>query len=180
MRDVADPWARFDTESSPAFEAFTIYRDAGPSRSIRGVARELGKSGSLISRWSSRYSWKSRVVAWDSAQDQLRQLVLSSEVQDAARQHAQILRAHLAAVSIPALELARRIETGSLSLGDLDNGSLINLVCKAAKSTAQLIELEREVHGLRSDDESCERVRAQREIARLSDEELEARLLGVG
>jgi hypothetical protein len=63
------PWERQPGESARAFEAFTLYRDAGPERSQRAVARRLGKSGALIGRWSSAHRWVLRADAWDTEQD---------------------------------------------------------------------------------------------------------------
>lgn len=60
-----EPWGRRADESRPAFEAFRTYLEMGTGRDIRSVGRSLGKSGSLISRWSSRHSWVARAKAWD-------------------------------------------------------------------------------------------------------------------
>jgi hypothetical protein len=55
------PWQRQEGESDKAFEAFRIYLEMGPKRSIARVAQECTKSGSLIKRWSKRWSWQGRV-----------------------------------------------------------------------------------------------------------------------
>lgn len=52
-------------ESNPAWEARRIYVNMGPTRSIRSVGQELGKSGSLISRWSARWGWATSARAFD-------------------------------------------------------------------------------------------------------------------
>jgi hypothetical protein len=59
------PWDRQDTESVAAFEAFEIYRMMGLTRSLARVAEKLGKSLTLIERWSQRDGWKLRTLAWD-------------------------------------------------------------------------------------------------------------------
>lgn len=69
VEPTSDPWERRSGESSPAFEAFARYRDAGIERSIRGVAQELGKSATLLARWSSANDWVARAAAWDAEQD---------------------------------------------------------------------------------------------------------------
>ncbi len=63
------PWERQDRESSPAYEAFSMYRDMpknGQKRSTRVVAEQLGKSVGLIERWCSQKSWVARVTAYDN------------------------------------------------------------------------------------------------------------------
>lgn len=64
-----DPWERQPRETDPAFEAFRTYRDMGASRSLSKVARQLGKSETLIHRWSSEHSWVVRVHAYDANLD---------------------------------------------------------------------------------------------------------------
>ena len=55
------PWERQKGESAQAFEAFDIYLKQGKNRSLRRVAQELGKSNTLITRWSSKYQWQERL-----------------------------------------------------------------------------------------------------------------------
>ena len=55
--EAALPWERQKGETPQAFEAFSIYRDMGSSRSTAKVGRKLGKSKNLMDRWSSRWEW---------------------------------------------------------------------------------------------------------------------------
>lgn len=57
-------WERQPSESQVAFEAFRLYRDGAPRRSIREVAAELGKRRQLLERWSTRHRWVDRVDAF--------------------------------------------------------------------------------------------------------------------
>ncbi len=52
-------------ESAKAYAAFMAYCEMGEKRSIEAVGKQLGKSGGLIERWSSRHKWVSRAVEWD-------------------------------------------------------------------------------------------------------------------
>jgi len=70
-RVIEHPWDRQEGEGAKAFEAFAIYRDMGPERSIRKVAQALDKSRTLIGNWSSTYEWVKRSDAWDIEQDRL-------------------------------------------------------------------------------------------------------------
>lgn len=60
------PWERQKGESAQAFEAFSTYLGMGAERSTRAVARQCGKSVSLIQRWSREKEWQERVRAYDN------------------------------------------------------------------------------------------------------------------
>lgn len=64
--EAALPWERQKGETPQAFEAFSIYRDMGSSRSTAKVGRKLGKSKNLMDRWSSRWEWVERARAYDN------------------------------------------------------------------------------------------------------------------
>lgn len=61
-------WDRQPEESAKAYRAFTVYRDQGPQRSIRGTARAMARSATLLKDWSSRWGWVARCTAWDAQQ----------------------------------------------------------------------------------------------------------------
>ena len=50
-------------EGAKAFAAFSLYLGLGPERSVAAVGKRLGKSGSLLERWSKRFDWPGRVQA---------------------------------------------------------------------------------------------------------------------
>ena len=81
------PWQRQKRESARAFEAFQAYRDMGPSRSLAKVGEELGKSDTLIERWSSKYRWVERARAWDEEQDDNRRVKHSKGLEEMAERH---------------------------------------------------------------------------------------------
>lgn len=60
------PWERQRGESAQAYEAFSAYLGMGTERSTRAVAQKLGKSASLIQRWSRDKEWQERVRAYDN------------------------------------------------------------------------------------------------------------------
>ena len=59
-------WERQPKESARAYEAFDLYLKMGPERSLRKVGQELGKSNTLISRWSSAWNWLERCRDYDN------------------------------------------------------------------------------------------------------------------
>ena len=50
-------------ESTKAYTAFKTYLDLGDQRSLARVASQLGKSKTLMERWSRRFDWSGRVQA---------------------------------------------------------------------------------------------------------------------
>jgi hypothetical protein len=50
-------------ESTKAFAAFREYMNMGPQRSLAAVAAKVGKSKTMMERWSRRFDWPSRVKA---------------------------------------------------------------------------------------------------------------------
>ena len=81
-------WERQKDESAQAFEAFVLYRDMGTERSIRAVSQKLGKSKTLIERWSREKSWVERVRAWDNYLQKEAQKVAIKKVRDMNTRHA--------------------------------------------------------------------------------------------
>jgi hypothetical protein len=59
-------WQRQPGETASAHQAFLAYRAVGPDRTLRVAARRLGKSLSLLKRWSAGHDWVSRAEAWDA------------------------------------------------------------------------------------------------------------------
>lgn len=80
-----EPYEQQPGETRPAYEAFCVYRDTPPGepRSLRKVGQKLGKSGSLISRWSSVWSWPDRAASWDT--------LIEAQAQDSKRAEAVVL-----------------------------------------------------------------------------------------
>jgi len=50
-------------ESNKAFAAFKTYLELGPARSLATVAERVGKSKTMVERWSRRLDWPARVEA---------------------------------------------------------------------------------------------------------------------
>ncbi|MCP4501665.1 MAG: hypothetical protein GY822_17030 [Deltaproteobacteria bacterium] len=69
LSDDRCQYERQPQESDPSWGAFQAYRNQGVSRSHAKVAQELGKSVSLMGRWSTQWRWRERVLAWDEHVD---------------------------------------------------------------------------------------------------------------
>lgn len=104
------PWERLPAESSPAWAAFVEYRNAGGDRSTRAVAKKLGKSSTLLERWSVTHKWVSRAREYDVRQDKVAVAAIESEIRSMSRRHVQI------AQSIQAKAIERLRDTHSSEL----------------------------------------------------------------
>lgn len=87
MGNEPDPWDRRRNESAPAYEAFSIYMNMGPERTMRAVGHELDKSHAIISRWAARHEWTLRVTAWDSMPNQKVAEAFEERARRIAEQH---------------------------------------------------------------------------------------------
>lgn len=81
------PWERQKGESAQAFEAFFLYLEMGADRSIRAVSHELGKSKTLIDRWSRTHNWVERCRAWDNHIQHEAKKAAITEVRNMTKRH---------------------------------------------------------------------------------------------
>lgn len=91
--DTVESWERQGGESVQAFEAFAVYRDLGPVRSVTKVARELDKSRALVGRWSRQFAWVLRATAYDREQDRVFLAEQAQARKEIARRHAKLAQA---------------------------------------------------------------------------------------
>jgi len=77
-------------EPGTSFAGFVLYREMPPnSRSLREVAHRLGRSESLIERYSSRWNWVGRARAWDRDQARLSSQAQAKVAADWTDRHAE-------------------------------------------------------------------------------------------
>src|SRR3954454_13496870 len=67
------PTPRLPNEGARPYEAFLIYRDLGPGRSIDKVQQKLNKNRRLIAQWSGDYRWVERARAYDDHCERVKQ-----------------------------------------------------------------------------------------------------------
>lgn len=125
--EAVNVWERQRGETPKAFEAFCLYRDAGAQRSLQSVADALHKSKTMIARWSGRYSWVERTIAFDRWADAEAQRQVERDAREAKRSRIIAARwmqseglRQLRAIaargeSIPAAVAVRMVETGANS-----------------------------------------------------------------
>lgn len=144
-----EPWERQEGETARAFEAFSVYRDMGPDRSLRKVVQQLDKNLTTIGDWSTKYDWVKRVAAWDAEQDRIARQEQLQDIKKMRKRHAalastMLIKAATALQKLPpeeisATEISRMVDVASklerISRGDVgevieerDGGEAINPV----------------------------------------------------
>ena len=98
MAKEAKPWERQDGETPKQFEAFAVYRDM-ENRTIAKVGKQLGKSDTLMERWSAANKWVDRAAAWDAEQDRIARQEQIKDIKKMRQRHAQIATSMIAAAA---------------------------------------------------------------------------------
>jgi hypothetical protein len=178
------PWDRRPGESLPAFEAFCAYRNAGRHRSLREIAAQLGKSRSLIFRWSSKHHWVARAQAWDIDQAMVEHGDDPKAKQARLARLQRSLEGAMGALGHAPAEVTRRMEEDPDFLRDLDFRELQRLVQQAARLMPALVKAEQalvEEAQIRANDARLlEKERARREVESWSPEQRDAYLREAG
>jgi hypothetical protein len=117
-------WERQDGEGVKPFQAFAIYRDMGMDRSLRDVAKQLGKSLTIIARWSGHWKWVERCKKYDEELDRVAQKALKKSIADMNKRHAD-------AAVLFQQKLLQRLAT--VKPDDLTPGDMIKWLTEAAK-----------------------------------------------
>ena len=83
-------WERLPEETSRQYEAFCIYRNMGPERSILKVAQEwsIGGHTSKLKEWSSKYHWVERASAYDEHIDEIKRARNEEAIIEMSARHA--------------------------------------------------------------------------------------------
>lgn len=110
-----EPWDRQPGETTKAFEAFTVYRDLGYSRSIEKAANVLGKTRVTLEPWSRKYSWGKRVAEWDAEQDRIAREAQIEEIKKMRKRHTDIASAMI----IKAARALNRMKEEDIKAADI-------------------------------------------------------------
>lgn len=92
---MAELWERQEKETDKAFEAFCVYRDMGPERSLNKTVQKLSKNRTTLADWSSKYNWVKRAAAWDKEQDRIARQAQTKEIVNMRKRHANLAHAML-------------------------------------------------------------------------------------
>lgn len=176
------PTERQPKETAPAYRAFREYLLMGSDRSTAKVARALGKSKTLIDRWSSRNGWVARCREFESSIAKAEDDATRGELAKRAERQAQIATAHQEVGAFLANAVVQRIarerDAGQDPFRDIDMATMLQLDATLARAHHRAVVTERLARGMTTDQpgEPMPRSEAEQQAARLSDSELDARL----
>ena len=126
---LMDPTKPLSRESAKAFEAFCAYRDMGPGRSVAKVGHALGKSTTLMARWSGRWAWVARVATWDADTAVKVAEAQQGEIVEMRSRHARISAAFLGKV----VGGLAKLDPGELKPGELTR--MFDVAMKAERTS---------------------------------------------
>ena len=151
QRRQPEPWEP-DPKWHPArVEAFVAYRDT-PGATIRGIARALGKSATLIGKWSSEDGWPERRRAWEVERDEVRleEFKLgereASQAQGATAAKYRMALDSIAQAFLDKLEAIRA--TGSDPFDGMTVAEIGRMLGPASRALQNVQQVERLAHGL--------------------------------
>lgn len=111
------PWDKQPGDTPKAWNAFTIYRDLGPSRTLAAAALQMGRNRQTLADWSARHAWQFRVEAWDREQDRIKReasLRALAAMADRQAQQAMLAQTVASAAARSFLERSRGVNPAEL------------------------------------------------------------------
>lgn len=142
--DATEPWERQPRESDEAWQAFTRFRDMPLPRRVVSVARELGKSKTLIERWCQRWQWQERVRCYDNALEQKAFAELQRQRVEFRKRAANQARAKAQTLMMPDVRLSQMLAQMPVErlLEGMTALQLIALSSKASLALPGLLKAE--------------------------------------
>jgi hypothetical protein len=87
---TGEVWEQQWGEGGKAYEAFSLFRDLGPLRTITQTMKDLGKGKSMGDYWAQKYAWRNRARAYDMHLDRLEQEEHEKEIRIMGRRQAKL------------------------------------------------------------------------------------------
>lgn len=182
--DATTPAARRPDESAKAFDAFRLYLEMGPARSLAKVAQASGKHKTLMERWSKRHAWQARVAAFEAEATRAADDAHLDAIAKRSRRQAEVAQLHGEASLTVAREVLRRLadpDEAEVALRKVPLDELLRISASMGRMHNRAVVTERLALGLTTDQagEPMPRAHAEELARRMSDEELDASLTGV-
>ena len=139
-----DVWERQPRESEQAWTAFQDYRDGPHPRRLRETAQRTGRNKGLVERWSSWWSWRLRVTAYDRWVEERTHAKLVEDIVAFRRRAAQQARAKAQTLMLPSIVLAEMISSpdGMKVLRSIDPETLLQVAVRAATALPHVLRAE--------------------------------------
>ncbi len=176
-----NPWDRRQEETTRAFEAFQVYLELGPRRSIRAVANRGQEPSARPFRlptlfdWSSKHAWPERAKAYDDHVATLRAKAFFGQNEDAAIRMGERAERIGEIGVLLSEEVMRRLEEDPEVIRELPFSELLEAQARASRAYPRLVQTERLSRGM-----STERVEeATDRFDQMTDAELDAHLAEV-
>lgn len=147
---VAAPWERQEGESPQHWAMFQTYRDLGPTRSLRAVASDMGKSVTQIQKVSVQKRWVARVDAYDREQDRIARVAQIDKAIRMGERHAEEAVDLAKAILVYPRALLRKLEkdpTAAEALEKEDVPALMAMTLAASKAWPLIAQAERVARG---------------------------------
>ena len=115
---MAEIWERQPDEGSKAYDAFCVYRDLGPKRSLDKALSKANKKPTNRrhwSRWMEKYRWYKRAQAYDDYIEKKKREENEKEILEMAERHAKLSMAFLQRVA----QRLQQIDPSELSPADM-------------------------------------------------------------
>lgn len=113
--EQACSWARLPNETSKAYEAFSIYRDLGPERTLPKAAAACNKSLAMMKKWSTTNKWVERAAAYDNEIDRQ---AAREMIRDIAKTRAK-QRKMATQMQTKGMDLLKEIKEGDAKLSEI-------------------------------------------------------------
>ncbi len=121
-------------------------------RSLRALARRLGKSSTIVARWSREDGWSRRVASYDNYIDQRKRAAMGRELEATVRAEAQHLAAARTMIGQAVTAVLRDIERANREGRDPFEGWDLREKMRAAatvvKALPAIVQAERTVLGM--------------------------------
>lgn len=114
-----EPWERRGDETAKNYEAFCVYRDLGPGRSLRMVSEMCRKSESLLARWSTKFDWVNRATLWDDENERIERKEAQEEQIRVIRKMRKRQASSGYAMQMKGLEALKKLPVDEMSAQDI-------------------------------------------------------------
>lgn len=125
--------SRLAGESADACTGCVTYCALGHARSTAKVGRQLGKSKTLMDRWSARWHWVARAAQWVAALAATAQRAHIDESVTIARQHAQNAAMERQVVALAKALLRRETALGVSHVDEMGRSGYRTEACQRAE-----------------------------------------------